>query len=40
MVAANEDKRGRKKEKEGRGFGELPSFFFPAFLFGSHNPLF
>ena len=28
----NEDKRGRKKEKEGRGFGRLPSFFFPSFL--------
>ena len=25
------DKRGRKKEKEGRGFGRLPSFFFPHF---------
>ena len=27
------DKKGRKKEKEGRGFGRLPSFFFPPFLF-------
>ena len=29
------DKKGRKKEKEGRGFGRLPSFFFPPFLFFS-----
>ena len=28
MVVGNKNKRGRKKEKEGRGFGRLPSFFF------------
>ena len=28
-----EDKRGRKKEKEGGGFARLLSFFFPPFLF-------
>ena len=33
MVAGNKNKRGQKKEKEGRGFGRLPSFFFPSFLF-------
>ena len=27
------NKKGRKKEKEGRGFGRLPSFFSPPFLF-------
>ena len=32
MVVGNKDKRGRKKEKEGRGFGSLLSFFFPPFL--------
>ena len=36
-MAGNKNKRGRKKEekgkKEGRGFGRLPSFFFPPFLF-------
>ena len=32
MAVENKDKRGRKKEKEGRGFGRLPSFFFPPFL--------
>ena len=39
-VVGNKDKRGRKKEKEGRGFEELPSFFFPPFLLVSHNRLF
>ena len=33
MVLGNKIKRGRKKEKEGRSFGKLPSFFFPPFLF-------
>ena len=33
MVVGNKDRRGRKKEKEGRGFGRLPSFFIPPFLF-------
>ena len=33
MVVGNKDKRGRKKEIEGRGLGRLPSFFFPPFLF-------
>ena len=33
----NKDKRGRKKEKEGRGFGRLPSFIFLPFLLVSHN---
>ena len=33
MVVGNKNKRVRKKEKEGRGFGRLPSFFFPTFLF-------
>ena len=33
MVVGNENKRERKKEKERRGFGRLPSFFFPPFLF-------
>ena len=32
MVVGNKNKRGRKKEKEGSGFGRLPSFFFPPFL--------
>ena len=32
MVVGNKDKRGWKKEKEGRGFGGLLSFFFPPFL--------
>ena len=31
----SKDKKGRKKEKEGRGFGRLPSFLFPPFLFFS-----
>ena len=30
----------RKKEKEGRGFGRLPSIFFPHFLLVFQNPLF
>ena len=29
MVVGNKKKRGRKKEKEGRDFRRLPSFFFP-----------
>ena len=33
MVVGDKNKKGRKKEKEGRGFGRLPSFFFPPFLF-------
>ena len=33
MVVGNKNKRGRKKEKEGRGFGRLPSSFFLPFLF-------
>ena len=33
MVVANKDKRERKKGNEGRGFGRLPSFYFPSFLF-------
>ena len=33
MVVGVETKKGRKKEKQGRGFGRLPSFFFPPFLF-------
>ena len=33
MVVGNNDKTGRKKAKEGRGFGRLPSFVFPPFLF-------
>ena len=36
MVVGNKDKRGRKKEKEGRGFRRLPfyklSSFFVCFL--------
>ena len=32
MVVGNKDKRGRKKEKEGRGFGSSLSFFFPPSL--------
>ena len=32
MVVGGRDKRGRKEEKEGRGFGRLPSFFFPSFF--------
>ena len=39
MVVGNKDKRGRKKEKEGWGFGRLPSFFFPPFSLVSHNHL-
>ena len=31
LVVGNKGKRGRKKEKEGRGFGRLPSFFFLLF---------
>ena len=30
----------KKKEKEGRGFGNLPSFYLSSFLLVSHNPLF
>ena len=30
----------RKKEKEGRGFGRLPSLLFPPFFLVSHNRLF
>ena len=30
-------KKGRKKEKEGRDFGRLTSFFFSPFLLVSHN---
>ena len=37
MVVGNKDKRRQKKEKEGRSFGRLPSFFFPPFFFVSHN---
>ena len=33
MVVGDKNKKGRKKEKEGKGFGRLPSFFFPPFLF-------
>ena len=33
MVVGNKNKRGPKKEKEGRCFGRLPSFFFTPFLF-------
>ena len=33
-------KRGRKKGKEGRGFGRLLSFFFPPVLLVPHNRLF
>ena len=29
----NKDKEGRKKEKEGRGFGRLPSSFFLSSFF-------
>ena len=36
----NNDKKGRKKEKEARGFGRLPSFLFPLFLLVSHIILF
>ena len=32
MVVGDKDKRGQKQEKEGRGFGRLPSSF-PSFLF-------
>ena len=28
MVVGDKNKKGRKKEKEGRGFGRLPSFLF------------
>ena len=31
MVVRNEDKRGRNKEKEGRGFRRLPFFYFLLF---------
>ena len=37
MVVGSKDKKERKKEKEGRGFGRLPSFFYPPFLLVSHN---
>ena len=37
MVVDNKDKKGRKKEKEGKSFGRLPSFFLPLFLLVSHN---
>ena len=40
LVFIIKNKRGRKKEKEGRGFGRLPSFSFPPFLLISHNRLF
>ena len=40
MVVVNKDKRGPKKEKDERGFGRLPSSFFPHFLLVSHNRLF
>ena len=32
MVVGYKDERGRKKEKEGRGFGRLPYFFFTPFF--------
>ena len=32
MVVGGKDNRGRKKEKEGRGFGRLPLFFFSSFF--------
>ena len=35
MVVGNKDKWGRKEEKEGRGFGKLPSFCFSTFLLDS-----
>ena len=31
MVVGSKDKRERKKEKERRVFGRLPSIFFPSF---------
>ena len=37
MVVGNKDKKGRQIEKEGRGFGRLPSFFFPSLFLISHN---
>ena len=37
MVVGNKDKRGREKEKEGRGFGRSPSFFFPPFCLFSYS---
>ena len=33
MVVGNEDKGGRKKEKEGRDFGRLPSFLLVFLMF-------
>ena len=33
MVVGGRDKRGRKKEKEGRSFRRLPSLYFSPFLF-------
>ena len=33
MVVGDKNKKGRQKEKEGRGFERLPSFFFAPFLF-------
>ena len=39
MVVGNKDKRGRMEEREGRGFGMLPSFFFPPFCLFSHGCL-
>ena len=40
MIVGNNDKRGRKIEKEGRGFGRLPHFFYPPIFLVSHNLLF
>ena len=37
MVVGNKDKRGRNKEKEGRGFGRLPSFSFILFFLFCHG---
>ena len=34
-IMRNQQKR--RKEKEGKGFGSLPSLFFPPFLLISHN---
>ena len=31
MVVGSKENKGRKKKKEGRGFGKLPSFFVPTF---------
>ena len=39
MVVGNKDKRGRKKEKEGRGFGRLPFFLSSFFVGFSHDCL-